>query len=501
MPHQKLRFLHAAEASLARYPSALPHPGLLVGWSMETQHRRQPPGFSFGDPQTTPDQGYIDPILMEDEGHLITIAPTGAGKGVGCIVPALLRHEGPVFVVDPKGENTAITARGRRERGETVAVIDPMGLTSEVPASLNPLDLIDPKSANGVDEALALINALLPDNTADHKNSFWVGRARQLLLAVVLHVVTDLEPQERTLMKVREIVHEMTNNPGPISKRLAKSRHPEVRLIEGTLGINAKETLGGILAFAQEGIDFVRGPQLQQSLGSTSFDLDEIVRGGPVSIYLVLPPHMLGSHGRVLRLWISALFQLIQRRRSRPKKSTLFILDEAAQLGTLSELRTAITLLRGYGLQTWSFWQDVSQLKILYPLDWQTMVNNSRVLQAFGANNMSAARDMSNLMGFVSAEQVLDLRQGEMLLQIAGDEAVAARLPNYRSDPVFEGQFDQNPFFNSSIDPLPEKDLSREYLRSEKVVVTKERHGKLRRKANPVDGDLAKRILDSLESG
>ncbi len=34
----------------------------------------------------------------------MTIASTGAGKGVGCITPALLRHKGPVVVIDPKGE-------------------------------------------------------------------------------------------------------------------------------------------------------------------------------------------------------------------------------------------------------------------------------------------------------------------------------------------------------------------------------------------------------------
>ena len=45
---------------------------------------------------------------------------------------------------------------------------------------------------------------------------------------------------------------------------------------------------------------------------------------------------------------------------------------EAAQLGTLGALRQAVTLLRGYGLQVWSFWQDLSQVRNLYPQDWQT---------------------------------------------------------------------------------------------------------------------------------
>src|SRR5690606_3287827 len=146
----------------------------------------------------------------------------------------------------------------------------------------------------------------------------------------------------------------------------------------------ASETIGGIVAYAQEMLGFLRGDRVQASIGRTSFDLDDVTTGAPLSIYLVLPPHMLESHGRLLRLWIGTLLSCMTRRRGRPQQPTLLILDEAAQRGELPQLRQAITLLRGYGVQTWSFWQDVSQLQLLYPRDWQTMVNNCSVLQCFG---------------------------------------------------------------------------------------------------------------------
>ena len=147
----------AAQDGRLKFPNGLPDAGLLVGWSMEAEHLRQPVGFNFGNPDQTPANGYIDPILMEPEGHLLTIAPTGAGKGVGCIIPALLRHEGPVIVIDPKGENVAVTARSRRERGERVVVLDPMGITSEPTSSFNPLDLIKPDLAAAVDVAMTIL--------------------------------------------------------------------------------------------------------------------------------------------------------------------------------------------------------------------------------------------------------------------------------------------------------------------------------------------------------
>ena len=125
----------------------------------------------------------------------------------------------------------------------------------------------------------------------------------------------------------------------------------------------------------------------------------------------------------------------------------------------------AVTLLRGYGLQTWSFWQDVSQLQALYPRDWQTMVNNCKVFQAFGANNLAAAEQMAQIVGFISGPAMLALDRDEMLLQIAGDEAVVARLPNYLTDPAFAGLFAKNPVFDPERDPMPERRTLREYLR------------------------------------
>src|SRR3546814_11951263 len=75
-------------------PAAIEGDGLLVGWSLETRRHSRPVGFSFGDQVDAAGRAAL-PILLAGEGHLITIAPTGAGKGVGCVVPSLLRHRGP----------------------------------------------------------------------------------------------------------------------------------------------------------------------------------------------------------------------------------------------------------------------------------------------------------------------------------------------------------------------------------------------------------------------
>jgi hypothetical protein len=56
------------------------------------------------------------PVCTTPEHHTLIVARTRTGKGTRVIVPTLLRYAGSAFVIDPKGENTAITARVRGRR-------------------------------------------------------------------------------------------------------------------------------------------------------------------------------------------------------------------------------------------------------------------------------------------------------------------------------------------------------------------------------------------------
>ncbi len=470
-----------------KLPEHLEDSGLIVGWSLERgPYGRRPVGFSYG-PRTSKSRSpkCIDPILMEREGHLMTIAPTGAGKGTGCIVPALLRYEGPVIVIDPKGENALMTSRRRREMGQEVAVIDPMGITGLPSASLNPLDVLDPDSPTFVDDAMAVVSAMASATSGKSTSDgeYWRERGSTFLLGIVLHVVSDLPPGQRHLETVRELVNQTAGElglytsvsenqgtedrlAGTVLAALESSRNSEARNIGRMLRIGAHSTMGGIVSFTQSFVDIVRSGIIGASVRQTSFDLGAVQRGDPLSIYLVLPPHMLESHGRLLRLWVHTLMTQITSRGARPKHSTLFILDEAAQLGTFDDLRRAITLMRGYGLQTWSFWQDPSQLQHLYPHDWPTMVNNCRAVQCFGANTMMAAEAMARLVGFDLPTQLLELEDNEILLQLSGDMPVIARLPNYLTDPVFAGMAEANPYHDPTRPVQKPKPVRRVFERT-----------------------------------
>src|SRR6059058_289873 len=83
------------------------------------------------------------------------------------------------------------------------------------------------------------------------------------------------------------------------------------------------------------------------------------------------------------------------------------------------------------------------------------MVNNCRVLQCFGALNQVAADSMAEMTGFASGNAMLDLGRNEMVLQLAGDEAVVAQLPNYLADPAFHNLYDRNPYHDPNRPVMP----------------------------------------------
>lgn len=501
---------------MRKLPESIPDDGLLVGWSLEPEYRKPVMGFhtdtrDLASPTTT-----LEPILDTGEGHLITVAPTGAGKGTGCIIPALLRYPGPVVVVDPKGENYAITANRRREMGHEVILLDPFQITGDPNRhKFNPLDVASPDSDNFIEEISTLSNLISSSAMKGSKDKevFWVSMGASLISAAMVDVLTMPDSTASSLTAVRDLIN---TSPAFLAERAQKWRTAEnhaLRKLAALLDNPAPETIGGYWSFAIQQLDFLKGSLIGDHLSSSDLDLNKIHDGSPLSIYLCLPPDKLESHSALLRLWIGSIIGVITKRKQRPEQSTLLLVDEAAQLGELSQLRQAITLLRGYGVRVWTFWQDLSQLKQIYPYDWETILNNSRIQQFFGATTGMAANVISEVSGYGNASMVMDLEKDEMILNITGDEPVIARKPNYRFDPPFAGKFKENPFYRQITPEAKEEAKTRPVYRKTRAPAIRDRSMKIRQEMilssrifhpisqknwNTLEGDLRKRRLEQI---
>lgn len=127
-----------------------------------------------------------------------------------------------------------------------------------------------------------------------------------------------------------------------------------------------------------------------------------------------------------------------------------------AQLGTLPVLRQAITLLRGSGLVTHTFWQDLSQLRQCYPNDWESILNNSGMLQVFGITNHNMAKEWAELLG-LRPQDLDQLAGGNTAVRRQGKGSLVCRRPDYLKDPIFAGLFDANQRFALQEQTRPKK--------------------------------------------
>lgn len=111
-------------------------------------------------PAREPKSGKL--LRYDGPAHLLTMAPTRTGKGVGTIIPNLLTADRSVICIDPKGENAKIAGRARQQFGP-VHILDPFGVTGTPSAAFNPLDALDPDGLDVAEDASTLADALVLD--------------------------------------------------------------------------------------------------------------------------------------------------------------------------------------------------------------------------------------------------------------------------------------------------------------------------------------------------
>lgn len=133
--------------------------------------------------------------------HPSLSAGTGAGKGRGQVIPALLSWPGSMIVTDPKGELAAVTARYRRELGQKVVVLAPF--SSRATDGLNPLDSLNAGNPYRVEDAMSLARQMTPRERLT--DPFWEDRAQLVLTATLLFIATHLPEPMRRLDMLRRI--------------------------------------------------------------------------------------------------------------------------------------------------------------------------------------------------------------------------------------------------------------------------------------------------------
>ena len=426
-------------------------------------------------------------LRYDGPAHLITLAPTRAGKGVGTVIPNLLGVDRSVLVIDPKGENARIAGEARRRFG-TVHVLDPFEVSGHPSACYNPLDRLTPDSLDLGEGAASLTEALVMDPAGQVQEAHWNEEAKAILGGLIMFCVCHEERERRSLATVREY---LTLPPDRLKALLELMQDSDeaggliARAANRFLG-KADREAASVLSNAQRHTHFLDSPRIAKCLARSDFAFADL-RHRITSVFLVLPPNRMDAYSRWLRLLVSQALQDIARdaevsatpagltattgvqsASQRLSTPTLFLLDEFAALGRLEAVERAMGLMAGYGLQLWPVLQDMSQLKDLYGDRANTFIANAGVQQVFGVNDFETAKWLSQMIGqettgfqtdsfkpgdgpsfsnhltgrdLLTPDEIMQMPPNVQLLRVQGQPSALAQKLRYYADPEFRGLF------------------------------------------------------------
>jgi type IV secretion system protein VirD4 len=386
--------------------------------------------------------------LPEGTGHIMTIAPTRAGKGTGQIIPNLLTLESSVLVLDVKGENYHLTAGCRAQKlKQNVFRFAPFEKDSEVwnpvlsiRANLNWTDSTHEERCHEEEDVSYLVELLI-SRSGSKQDVFWDHNASIALKGLLLHVRTaelslkaedagkpeyEHRVRERSMREVRRLLTLTPENFFSLLKDMSESKRNLIREAGNSLiQCLSSDGLGqSILATLRTQTKVWSYERVYRATykGSANPDNREPepndftfsqMRDGKTSIYLIIPPEHLTEYHAVLRVMIGCAMRELKdsfaMTKNHPeykdKPPVLFILDEFPQLAHMQPIQDALSYIAGYGVRLWFFVQDINQLKLHYKDSWQSFWANTEIKSFFGVNDIDTAKLVSELIGTTLTER------------------------------------------------------------------------------------------------
>jgi len=374
-------------------------------------------------------------------GHLVTVAPTGSGKGRDVLVPALLDEFSrnlSVLCIDPKGQLASVTAPQAARMGKRVIMLNPFGIwpdcigpgaprfrglehLCDFNGAYNPLVTLDRASDSFVPDAEGFGQAIVYQ---EKEGEHWTESARDLITGLIMYAVAFGRDHEKNLAWVRSIVcdrprlFQLAEDFCALDDGLTASQ-PEYEFIRQKLGRFAEpdaaenKEVGSIISTAVTQTSFIGNAALSKNLSASSF-LFRQLREQPTVVYFILPGKYLKTCARWFRLVVAAALNELMDERKDKGLPVLLLLDEFAQLGPLKAIEDAFGIARDYGLMMWPVLQDLNQLKRDYPQSWETMLANAGMLQFFRPQDNTTAEYISKRTADVIVTRGIKKTVGQM---------------------------------------------------------------------------------------
>lgn len=353
--------------------------------------------------------GLYDERYLRHDGpeHVLAVAPTRSGKGVGLVVPTLLTWPGSTIVHDIKGENWELTA-GWRARFSRCLLFDP---TRAASSRFNPL-LEVRRGTHEVRDVQNIADILVNPDGARERRDHWEKTAHALLTGAILHVLYAEE--EKTLNRVATFLADpgrsiertlrimLTTN--HVGSEEAPQAHPVIASIARELLNKSENERSGVVSTAMSLLGLYRDPVIAANTAASDWRIADLIDADkPVSLYLVVPPSDISRTRPLVRLILNQIARrltetLPARGGMQAEHRLLLMLDELPALGRLEFFETSLAFLAGYGVRCMLIAQSLNQIEKAYGAN-NAILDNCHVRVAFAPNDERTAKRLSDALG------------------------------------------------------------------------------------------------------
>lgn len=355
--------------------------------------------------------GDTAPAYLRHDGpeHVMAIAPTRSGKGVGLVVPTLLSWPASCVVHDIKGENWTLTA-GWRARMSHCLYFNP---TNPHSAAYNPL-LEVRRGIQEVRDVQNIADILVDPEGMLERRSHWEKTAHSLLVGTILHVLYA-EP-DKTLRGVAAFLSdparsfETTLHAMMATRHLEDGPHPVVASAAREVLNKSYNEQSGVLSTAMSFLGLYRDPTVAAVTQRCDWRIADLIGAeAPVSLYLVVPPSDISRTKPLIRLLLNQIGRRLTESLDGSDgiarlRELLLMLDEFPVLGRLDFFESALAYMAGYKLRAYLIAQSLNQVDKAYgPTN--SILDNCHVRIVFSSNDERTAKRISDALGTATEQR------------------------------------------------------------------------------------------------
>lgn len=299
-------------------------------------------------------------------------AASRTGKGIGIIIPNLLRWFQSCVITDFKKENFALTSKFRQVvLKQEVYLFNPFDESGET-HRYNPLGYVREGHLT-IPDLLTIAEMLFPTDTGDAVSKYFASSAQNLFVGLALYIYqTPSLP-----FTIGEIYRQSKGKGKPIKEHLIEllsSRsdlNPDcVEALQDFLALDEEKGQSGVMNTMKAALIDWKNPLFDAATSANDFNFHDL-RKKRMTIYIGITPDYIPVSGRILNLFFSHLINLntkeLPEHNRALKYKVLLLMDEFTAMGRSAIIAKSNNYFAGYGLQLLTIMQNPAQAEAREP--------------------------------------------------------------------------------------------------------------------------------------